>query len=130
MDARLENYNLARDARSCDAAKPPVLHMDDGSEIELPMIWEVCSVCDGKGTHVNPAIDAGGLNTCDMDMDELADYFGGIYDQPCNSCRGRTTVPAVHWKQLTTEQREQYEAQLQADDDYRAEQLAEIRAGC
>lgn len=131
MDSRLENYNIATDARSRGAAKHPILFMDDGEEIELPMKWEVCPVCNGKGKHVNPAIDAGGLSEEMQDDPDFIDgYMAGTYDVTCNRCTGRTTVPAVDWGALTPEQKELYEAQLRADADYEAERLAEIRMGC
>ena len=31
-------------------------------EIELPVKMAVCPRCDGKGTHVNPAIDGHGIS--------------------------------------------------------------------
>jgi hypothetical protein len=131
MNNAIENLNIARDVRSHDAVKAPVLYMDDGEEVELPMTWAVCHVCNGKGRHVNPAIDAGGLSAeMQDDVDFLDDYMAGTYDQVCNGCKGRTTVPAVDWDALTTEQRELYTAQLQADADCEAERLAEIRMGC
>lgn len=135
MDARMENLNYARDPRNCELAKPPVLYFvdDDGcdSEIELPTKWAVCPVCKGKGKHVNPAIDCCGLTSEDFCEDEEfgQDYMEGVYDVPCNSCGGRTTVQAVDWDALTAEQREAYEEQLREEDNYRACYLAEVRAG-
>ena len=128
----LENYNIAKDARSQGAAKAPILYMEDGSEIELPMGWQVCPVCDGKGSHVNPSIDAGGISReqFEDDPDFAEQYWNGTYDQTCTRCNGRTTVPAVNWEALTEEQRSLYQQQLRDEDDWRAEQLAEIRAGC
>lgn len=127
----IEDYNIARDVRSQPAMKPPVLFMDDGEEIELPMKWEVCHVCNGKGRHVNPAIDAGGLSAeMQDDADFIDGYMAGTYDVECNGCKGRTTVPAVDWDALTPDQSELYTAQLQDDADCDAERLAEIRMGC
>lgn len=128
----LENYNYARDPRTQGPAKKPTLYMDDGTEVELPTKWAVCPVCDGKGTHVNPSIDAGGLSyeRCHDDPEFLQDYFDGMYDQQCNRCQGRTTVPEVDWDQLTAEQKRLYNEQLEADAAYEAERLAEIRMGC
>ena len=107
---------------------------DDGlyvDEIELPTTWVVCDVCDGKGTHVNPSIDCGGISpeAFAADPDFAEDYFGGTYDQTCNRCKGRTTVRAVDWDALTAEQRTAYEAQLQSEHEDRACYLAEMRMG-
>lgn len=131
MNNAIENYNIAHDIRTTEQLKHPVLFMDDGSEVELPMKWEVCHVCNGEGKHVNPAIDAGGLSAEMQDDPDFIDgYMGGVYDVACNACSGRTTVPACDWDALTPEQAELYKAQLQADAECEAERLAEIRMGC
>lgn len=100
-------------------------------EQELPTRWEVCSVCDGEGKHVNPSIDCGGLSAEDFheDPDFAEDYFSGTYDVTCNRCGGRTTERVVDWEAMTDEQREAYEEECQAEADFRAEQLAELRMG-
>lgn len=132
MDSCLENLNFARDPRSCEQVKAPIVHLDDGSEVELPMKWALCHVCDGKGTHVNPSIDAGGLGQVDFynDPQFAIDYKNGVYDIQCNACGGRTTIPVVDWDALDEEQTKAYEQQLRDEADCIAEQLAEIRMGC
>ncbi len=131
MNQALENYNIATDARSQEPAEKPVLYMDDGQEIELEMHYGVCPVCDGKGKHVNPAIDAGGLSEEMMEDEEFLDgYQNGVYDVTCNRCDGKKVVPEVDWGALTDWQREMYEAQLEAEAGDEAERLAEIRMGC
>ena len=128
----IDDLNYARDSRTQGEASKPLLYMDDGTECELPMKWVVCPVCEGRGTHVNPSIDAGGLSSADFDEDpEFAEaYMAGVYDQTCNRCRGRRVVPEVDWDALTEEQRELYEAQLDSDDAYEAERRSEIMMGC
>ena len=127
----LENYNIASDARSRGPAEKPVLYMEDGTELELPMKYEVCPVCEGKGKHVNPAIDAGGLSEEMMEDEEFLDgYAGGVYDVPCNRCEGKRVVPVVNWDALSDEERKAYEAQLDDEAGWEAERLAEIRMGC
>ena len=103
----LYERNLQNDSRNCQLAQKPILFADDGSEIELPYKWALCPVCNGKGTHVNPAIDCGGLTGEDFDRDpEFADnYFSGVYDIPCNRCGGRTTIPRIDLEKITPEQR-------------------------
>ena len=125
----IENYNIAADPRSQGPAKEPVVYMDDGSEEPLPMKWALCPVCDGKGTHVNPSIDAGGLNVADLTMADMVDYMGGLHDQQCNRCKGRTTVPVVDEKACDPLLLAMYRRQRQDEADMRAETLAEIRAG-
>lgn len=49
---------------------------DDGEEetIEVPIRYEVCPACAGKGTHVNPSIDA---------------------DVQCYGCQGWRVIPVL-----------------------------------
>ena len=57
--------------------------------------FEVCPLCDGKGKHVNPSIDAHGISReeFDEDPDFRESYFRGDYDQRCNLCGGEKVVP-------------------------------------
>ncbi len=71
---------------------------DDGEleeDITLPAKFEVCDVCDGKGTVVNPNIDRHGISPEEFaeDPDFEEDYFSGVYDQPCGWCGGRRVMP-------------------------------------
>lgn len=72
---------------------------NDGDEIfvELPAKYEVCPTCDGKGKHVNPSIDCGGLSGEDFAEDpEFAEnYFSGFYDVCCYECNGKRVVPEI-----------------------------------
>lgn len=130
-EAALENYNIARDSRSCGERKPEIIYMDDGSEVEAPWKFEVCEVCSGHGKHVNPAIDAGGLSGEMMDDPDFMEGYGsGVYDVNCNACDGRRVVPVTDYDALTKEQRDALDAQRQADYECEAERLAEIRMGC
>ena len=153
----IEELNYARDQRTQGPAKAPVLYFygcgvcgvawgsdPDGKtcdceefvradmEIELPTKWGVCPVCEGKGTHVNPSIDCGGISAEEFEEDPTfkMDYLEGVYDQQCNRCGGRTTIPVIDWDAISPEQRTLYEQQLRDESDWEAERLAEIRAGC
>jgi hypothetical protein len=61
----------------------------------IPIKFEVCPTCEGKGTHVDPNIDAGGLSQEDFDEDpDFAEsYRSGMYNQECNGCNGQRVVP-------------------------------------
>ena len=113
----LSDMNYAGDPRvTCGEAKPPVLVEGEDGEIEreLPWRWGVCPICDGKGTHVNPAIDAGGITGAEMDElgpDFQEDYLSGVYDVPCNLCGGRTTVPVLDEARCPKEDVEAYRRQ-------------------
>ena len=147
--SRMDDYNYYRDARTQGPAQKPKLYvwactecgtLDErcdcdadmvDAEEELPTKWEVCPVCDGHGKHVNPSIDAGGLNPeWADDPDFMQDYMDGHYDQTCNYCRGRTTVEVVDLDKLDPERRAAYERQCQQEDDDRRLQMAELAMGC
>lgn len=53
-----------------------------------------CPACNGKGTVVNPSIDAGGLTQEDFEQDPdfAEDYFGGMYNVACMACGGSGEV--------------------------------------
>ena len=130
MNYAIENYNIARDARSCGEHKPEIIYLDDGSEVEAPWKYEVCYGCEGKGKHGNPAIDAGGLSyEMQDDPDFIDGYMSGVYDVPCNACAGKRVIPVTDWDALSKEERDALEAQRQADAECEAERLSEIRMG-
>src|SRR4051812_45033702 len=56
----------------------------------------VCPTCQGRGTHVNPAIDGHGITQDEMDEqgpDFFDDYMAGAYDGRCTEGGGRNVVP-------------------------------------
>ena len=110
---------------------------EEGDELSatLPVTFEVCSTCNGRGSHVNPSIDCNGLTSDDFrdDPDFEEEYFSGSYDVSCYECGGRRVSPVIDDIGLDAEQREVVEAIRQnAEDDaeYEAMVAAEIRAGC
>jgi len=77
--------------------------IEDGEDLVWPVvkrssIWEICDVCGGDGSHVNPAIDCGGISQDDFydDPDFADSYFSGAFDQQCQTCSGtgKVRVPA------------------------------------
>jgi DnaJ-class molecular chaperone len=86
--------------------------------------WDVCPTCNGKGSHVNPSIDAGGLTAEDFYEDPgfAEDYMSGMYDEPCNECKGNRVVP------VTSDER--VRKQIEKDDEFLCIQMAERRMGC
>ncbi len=128
----IDDVNYARDPRNCRRDPERIfVYDDDDIEREIPTRWDVCPVCDGKGSHVNPSIDCNGLTAEDFaeDPDFAEEYFAGTYDQPCNRCGGRTTVRVVDRDSCEAELLAAYDADEQARYDAEAERLAEIRAG-
>jgi len=111
-----------------------VVHEGDDADqpaLEVPAQFEVCSTCEGKGTHVNPSIDAHGISEeeFDEDPDFREDYFSGRYDVQCNECHGRRVVPVVaeSCDPVLKAKAEQWE---QDHYDYQRECEAERRMGC
>ena len=79
-----------------DHEKSTCILMED-FPIDFPSKFEVCWICDGKGKHTNPSIDASGISREDFDEDPdfREDYFSGIYDITCGQCHGKRVVPVV-----------------------------------
>jgi hypothetical protein len=71
----------------------------DGCEIEvrIPIEFEVCDTCGGRGSYVNPSIDSHGLGAEDFaeDPDFAEMYWSGAYDQVCHDCNGTRVMPTV-----------------------------------
>jgi RecJ-like exonuclease len=73
---------------------------NDGEYITLDTKYEVCPVCNGHGTHVNPNIDDGGIpaRVFIEDPEFKREYFSGMYDVVCSRCKGQRVVevPSEH----------------------------------
>lgn len=107
---------------------------DEEFSAEFPVEFEVCHLCNGKGKHVNPSIDAHGISAYEFheDPDFAQDYFSGMYDEPCYECRGQRVVPEICEKSLNDEQKKNHELlrDKQRDDAmYAAEREYEMRMG-
>ncbi len=134
MNLDLHNYYNDRRVSSGVARKPTVLiENEDGecTEEELPFLWQVCPVCNGNGTHVNPAIDSGGISMEDFEEDpDFAEaYVRGDYDITCNHCQGLRVVPAVDVMQCDPDLLELWEAQEADEAEFKAVQRAELSMG-
>lgn len=133
MVAKLEaNPKLAKDAEdSREEAHHEGGPADD--EFSVPFKWAVCPTCNGKGSHVNPSVDCGGLTASDFeeDPDFGESYMRGDYDVTCSECGGKRVVPEL---QGTTPEVRSLLACLdviEADDaDYERTVRAERAMGC
>ena len=98
---------------------------------EVPAVFDLCGTCDGKGTHVNPSIDAHGISReeFDEDPDFRDDYFLGRFDVQCNECGGRRVVPVIA-ESCPAELKAKAEKWEQEFYDYQRECEAERRMGC
>jgi hypothetical protein len=99
---------------------------DYDERVWIPFEYEVCDLCGGKGTMVNPNIDRNGLTH--EDFDEMGpefeeDYFRGVYDQPCARCDGDRVMPVpttAEGIQLVDEiERERYEIYAEQEAERR-----------
>lgn len=74
----------------------------------IPVKYELCETCRGKGTVVNPNIDRQGLSREDFDEDPdfAEDYFSGAYDIACNECNGERVALVVDEEKATKEQQQ------------------------
>ena len=66
-------------------------------ERKVKFEWVICDTCNGKGQHVNPSIDSGGISADEFydDPDFRESYFEGHYDTTCFECGGRRVVPVT-----------------------------------
>ena len=69
----------------------------DEDDYTLPGQYIICHNCQGKGTHVNRAIDGNGISPEEFaeDPDFFDEYMAGTYDVSCeNKCdNGKIIVP-------------------------------------
>lgn len=102
---------------------------------EFPAKYGVCSLCDGKGKHVNPSIDSHGISAEEFydDLDFAEDYVNGVYDVACNQCHGKRVYPEVEDENdLSEDQKKNLKLlheKWQADADYIREIAYERRMG-
>ncbi len=130
-DRRVRNGERYRN-RTVDEGRMVILWEceDEEGELvthELPAKFEVCPTCDGKGTHVNPSIDAGGY---DPDEDDEIDDYAHTYEQTCGTCDGKRVVLEVDRQACELSILLAYDEHLADLDAYDRERLAEMRAGC
>lgn len=104
---------------------------DDEIELSVPLKYEVCPTCEGKGKHVNPSIDGDGLTARDFedDPDFREDYFSGRYDVTCYGCKGQRVVLELDRDNVDAAVLARIDSMLQERDEDEAERAAERRMG-
>jgi hypothetical protein len=112
------------------------LENDEGDEEEITVHckYEVCSTCEGKGTHVNPSIDSNGLTAEDFDEDPnfKEQYFNGAFDVTCYGCKGKRVEVVVDWERIKREDEKLHkrlEEYFESRADDMREREAEMRYG-
>lgn len=104
---------------------------DEEREESVPFKYEVCSICDGSGSHVNPSIDCNGLTAEDFyeDPDFAESYMDGCYDVPCYGCGGNRVEPVIDEDRADPEVLKLLHDKAEADREYYATVRAERRMG-
>jgi len=110
----------------------------DGT-MTLPAKYEVCDLCHGQGTVVDPNIDGGGISSGDEFWDDDEDretgesrYWRGDYDMTCPTCGGKRVVLVVDTRSLNDRQKKLVkwiDAMDEADWAYARECAAERAMG-
>jgi RecJ-like exonuclease len=107
----------------------PILYCDDGSEVELPYRFAICSSCDGEGkssaylgAFTRDDLDEAGAEFCQ-------EYFAGRYDRECGHCDGTGKIAVVDRKRMTSDQRLEWDAQVRAENECAAIERAERAMG-
>lgn len=93
---------------------------DNETEFEIPIKFEMCGTCGGKGKHVNPSIDAHGITEDEWgqwDSEEQELYMSGGYDIECNECQGKRVIPVPVVTRLTDEQQKAFSYVLEQQDE-------------
>jgi len=54
--------------------------------------WEICSNCEGNGSHSRHLGVITGSDRDDWSDEEFNDYMNGSYDTPCSVCAGAGKV--------------------------------------
>lgn len=97
--------------------------------------FDVCPLCEGRGSHVNPSIDAGGISSDDEfwedDVDEetgRSHYASGRYDVSCYQCKGLRVVGVIS-ADNNPEEVKAYEAHMDEEAAFERESLAERLMG-
>ncbi len=104
----------------------------DEEEVELPSKFVVCFRCNGKGTHVNPAVDGNGLSAEDFDEagpEFRDDYMAGVYDVTCYQCDGKRVLEVPDPGRLTPDQKVAWMKQVEEEAQDRRLMDMELRLG-
>lgn len=112
---------------------------DEGNEVvhELPSKREVCSRCDGEGTHLTPSIGEHCYSAEEFEEsfstdEEQESYFrrGGIYDVTCEVCDGKRVEEVVDEECCDPVLLKAYHKRLEDERYFELECAAERRMGC
>ena len=127
----IENYNYHRDPRvraayvtklfaSLDEGTMTGIYSLDGEDVEVPFVYEVCGLCNGKAKVVNPSIDCNGITAEDFyeDPDFYDAYMSGSFDIACPECGGQRVVPTINREMIDPVLLEQIDKSIEEDRDF------------
>jgi len=124
VDEQKMTLTCETDPDDLDEGEEPIVYV-------IPLVYRVCDVCEGKGSHVNPSIDANGLSAEDLrewDDEDRERYFSGGYDITCRGCGGKRVKLCPNPAKGSPE--EKWLDEWQRDEaDYQAICRAERRMG-
>jgi len=118
-----------------DKAGSENISEDEDSLERVPIKYEVCDTCEGKGAHVSASIDAHGITQsewAEWDQEERESYRSGGYDTTCVECHGKRIVPEIDWENLegrNAELSKRVRDHLEAQYEDRRAQAHEIEMG-
>jgi hypothetical protein len=104
---------------------------DADYRVEVHFKYDVCSVCNGKGSQVNPSIDAGGLTAEDFDEDPdfREEYLQGSYDEPCSGCDGLRVEPVIDEEKNPAEVVKAVQSKIRGNHQEAAQRCLEEKYG-
>lgn len=137
---RIATFGNGRDKRTLDVCRMLLTltvafedeeGFDCEEEITVPAVYEVCPSCNGKGSYVNPSIDAHGISAEEMDEDPdfREDYFRGAYDVTCGDCIGHRVVAEIDRDRCDAATLARIDASEERRADSIRERAAEMRMG-
>lgn len=105
---------------------------EDGTGVvSVKVRYEVCSTCQGKGSHVNPSVDCDGLTADDFaeDPDFADDYMSGAYDVQCYGCHGNRVELVIDEEHMDEGVLDRVHKKMHQDALDRAQEAHERRMG-
>lgn len=105
---------------------------NDQVEVNCPASWEICPECEGKGKHVNPAVDGHGITSEEFreDPDFAEMYFAGAFDIACRECKGTGKILVADYDLLPDNIRDAIYQDLEEEARLDAISASERRFGC
>ena len=111
------------------AIEENILSKNSDGMIRTGVKYEICNLCKGSGTIVDPSIDCSGISAEDFANDPVfaEEYTAGKYNITCTECTGKRVIvkPNFSSKLLILI------GDLAREDRYALkEQMAELAFGC